>query len=515
MTSSPDPLLAEAVFAHQAGRLDEAETLFRQAIAKNPDVASAHAMLGALLLQRGALQEAVACFDAALKLNPAQETALSNRGHALNQLGQFDGALESLDRALALNPAYAAAHNNRGLALRGLKRYGEALESFASALRLKPDFTEAENNRANVLADLHRHDEALAVYDRLLAAQPGFAAARFSRGKALSDLGRYDDALADFERLIAQSCERMAAAQFAKALIKLRQGDFAGGWKLYEWRWKTEDAEKLPHHDERFLWRGETSIAGKTILIHGEQGFGDTLQFCRYIPMVKAIGARVLAVIQPELADVLSPVLQGCDVFKPGDKLPAFDAYCLLMSLPLAFKTTLRTIPAEIPYLAVPAAAQDTWRMRLGEKSKRRIGLAWSGRPTHVNDGNRSIPFDLLRPLLDLDAEFHSLQKDVRPADLAALGTTKIIRHENALADFSDTAALIDAMDMVISVDTAVAHLAGAMGKTVRILLPFSADFRWLLGRDDSPWYPTAKLDRQTKLGDWASVIDRLVMDLK
>jgi Glycosyltransferase family 9 (heptosyltransferase) len=298
-------------------------------------------------------------------------------------------------------------------------------------------------------------------------------------------------------------------------LLRLLTGDFAGGWPQYEWRWKTHPLAAAKRDFAQPLWRGVEPIAGKTILIHSEQGFGDAIQFCRYVPLLAARGARVILEVERPLLGLMRELAGVAMVVAKGDALPDCDLQCPLLSLPLAFGTQIETIPSQTPYLAAPVPAASSWSARLGPKlgpnPRPRIGLAWSGRPTYRNDHIRSISLHALLPLLDVDATFVSLQKDVRSEDVALLQQRRDILHfGDALADFSDTAALISQLDLVISADTAVAHLAGALARPVWILLPFVPDWRWLLDRDDSPWYPTARLFRQSQARKWGEVVETI-----
>ncbi|HTP94170.1 MAG TPA: tetratricopeptide repeat-containing glycosyltransferase family protein, partial [Xanthobacteraceae bacterium] len=383
---------------------------------------------------------------------------------------------ESFDRAVALRPGYAEALSNRGLTLHALDRFEEALASFDRALTLRPDYAQAFFNRGATLQELKRFEEALASYDRALMLQPDYAEAHWN-----------------------------------EALLRLLTGDFARGWRQYEWRWKNQSLALPQRNVPQPLWLGTESAIDKTILLHSEQGFGDTIQFCRYVPLVAARGARVILEVETPLLELMTSLAGATQVLAKGDPLPAFDVHCPLLSLPLAFATRHGTIPSLTPYLSAPAQAVQDWRARLGPKTRLRIGLAWSGRPTHKNDQNRSIALRALMPLLDLDATFVSLQKDVRADDATMLQERGDLFHfGDALRNFADTAALISNLDLVISVDTSVAHLAGALAKPVWVLLPFVPDWRWLLDRDDSPWYPTARLFRQDDARTWDTVVPRV-----
>ena len=515
---SPDYAEAYSNRGNVLVRLDrfaEALASYDRAIALNPHFAPAYNNRADALYGLKRFAEALASCDRAIALNPRLAPAYSNRGNALNGLKRCAEALASCDRAIALNPGFAPAYNNRGNALNELKRFDEALASFDKAIGLSPDYAEAHCNRANTLSILLRLDDALASYDKAIALNPDLVMAYNNRGNLLVKLKRPDDALASYDKAIALNPD-LVEALWNKALFKLLIGDYAEGWALYEWRWKRDEAAELPRDFPQPLWRGQESLTGKTVLLHAEQGLGDSIQFCRYVPMVEALGARVVLEIQPPLLGLMSTLKGSARVISQGDILPGFDCYCPLMSLPLAFKTIVSTIPAQAPYLAVDPGKQEQWKKCLGAKTRPRVGLVWSGTPGHKNDRNRSIPLDRLSPLLGLDFEFHCLQKEVRPPDRDSLERRhqKIRTYESDLNDFSDTAALIMEMDLVVSVDTSVAHLAGALGQRVWVLLPFPPDFRWLMDGELSPWYPSARLFRQEKVGDWEGVIEQVVAAL-
>jgi hypothetical protein len=307
-----------------------------------------------------------------------------------------------------------------------------------------------------------------------------------------------------------------ADAHWNEALLRLVRGDFSRGWAKYQWRWKSESLGVSKRNFLQPLWLGAEAIDGTTILLHSEQGFGDTIQFCRYVPLVAARGARVILEVESPLHEIMTNLAGATQVISRGDALPDFDFQCPLPSLPLAFGTRLETIPAATAYLRAPDQTLKNWQARLGPKARPRIGLVWSGRPAHKNDQNRSISLRSLLPLLDIEATFVSLQKDVRSDDAAVLKERNdVLNFGDELKDFSNTAALILQLDLVISVDTSVAHLAGALGAPVWILLPYSPDWRWLLDRDDSPWYPSVRLFRQQQIGNWAGVIDQVKNELR
>src|SRR6185437_2286867 len=348
---------------------------------------------------------------------------------------------------------------------------------FDRAIGLKPDFVDALNNKAVALSGIHRFEEACAAYERVEAVDPG-----------------------------------NVGAEWNLALLHLLMGNFEAGWAGREAHWKTDRQSTYPKFSQP-RWFGEGNIEGNTILVCADEGLGDTIQFARYVPEIAARGARVILAVEESARALLSglPGVAQC-VRKSVDGLPAFDMHCPMSGLPMLFGTRLDTIPSEVPYLpAPPDHLTRAWQERLGSHDKLRVGLVWSGNPQHGNDHNRSIPLQMLLPILDSDATFVSLQKDPRPADRAVLQTRpEVIDLTAHLTDFVETAALIRCLDLVITVDTSVAHLSAALGRPTWILLPYTPDYRWLLDRDDSPWYPTVRLFRQDKTRDYGKVLDRV-----
>ncbi len=534
----------------------EALASYDRAVAARPDYAEAHSNRGNVLKELRRFEDALASYDRAITLRPDYAEAHSNRADALNALERFDEALQACDRALALRPDLVEAHANRGNALHKVKRFAAALASHDHALKLRPDYAEAHSNRGNTLHELKRFEEALASYDRALALRPDYAEAhsnrgnalqqlkRFdeavvshdravtlradlaeahsNRGNALKELARFEDALASFERAIAMRPD-LADAHFNEAMCRLLIGDFDRGWEKNEWRWGTEQLKGGKRSFSQPLWLGSDEVAGKTILLHAEQGLGDTIQFGRYAPLVAARGARVILEVQRPLYDLMRTLSDAVEVVAAGDRLPDFDLHCPLLSLPLAFATRFETIPSAMPYLSAPETSTRAWRERLGKREKPRIGLVWAGNPrkelpgANRIDGQRSIALDRLAPLFQVTAcAFFSLQKgddaarQLRDSDLRQ----QVIDHTDDLHDFSDTAALIENLDLVISVDTSVAHLAGALGKPFWLLNRYNTCWRWLLDREDSPWYPTARLFRQDATREWDPVIARVAATL-
>jgi tetratricopeptide (TPR) repeat protein len=496
------------------GREEEALAGFDRAIALRSDYAAALLNRAQILQKRGRLADALEGYDRAFALARPSADALIRRGNVHYDMKSFVAALADYDSAGALRPDAAPVHNNRGNTLRELARHEEALAALDRAVALKPEYAEAYNNRGNARLDLNRPTDALADYDRALALKPDYIDALVNRGSALRHLERFGEAVASLDRAIALAPD-LADAYWNRALAHLSSGAFAAGWQDYEWRWRRKSGDLTPRAFSQPQWRGE-DIRGKTILLHAEQGFGDTIQFVRYAPMVASRGGKVLLEIPDDLAPLAATMDGVAAIVSRGQSLPPFDLHCPLLSLPLAFGTTRDTVPATVPYLTAPAERVATWRARLSVTDAPRVGLVWSGKPAHKNDHNRSIPLALLKRLLATPGvRFISLQKEIREGDDSALREySHLTRLDGALTDFADTAAAIACLDLVIAVDTAVAHLAGAMGKPVWILLPAFGDWRWLNGRDDTPWYPTARLFRRPASGGWDSVIARIADEL-
>ena len=494
------------------GRLDEALASYDRALTVRPDDAPTLFNRGVILHEQKRFEAALESYDRALALRPDHAETLANRGDALRELARLDHALASYDRALAARPDYAEALSNRGNVLKQLGRFDDALASYDGALRLKPAYPEALSNRAVTLLALERLDEALAACDRALDLRPGSIEALNNRASVLQALGRFDEALASYDR-IHEIAPDHAQAQLNRALLLLLTGEFAKGWPAYEWR------RKLPSWVDRGFaqaeWSGE-DISGKRLLLHAEQGFGDTIQFARYAELAAKRGANVILEVQPPLAPLMNRLF-GVEVVAAGrDPLPPFDLHCPLLSLPHVFATELATIPARASYIIAPAERIEAWTSRL-PKHGLRVGLAWSGHRDNARDTERSIAFERLLPLFSVPGtSYVSLQKDVRAADEQVLSPcTNLLDLRANLRDFADTAAVIAHLDLVITVDTAVAHLAGAMGKPVWLLLPRVPDFRWLLDRDTSPWYPSARLFRKGPADTWDDVVASVAVELK
>ena len=513
------PALYQQAFAlHSSGRLDEAQQHYHAVLQHAPQHVAALAMLGTIALQRGDAAAALPWIAQSLAADDHQPEAYCNQGFALAALQRPEEALQSYERAIALNPEFAEAHANRGNVLRDRQRPEEALQSYERAIALKPEFAMAHNSRGTVLKELGERDQALASYTQAIALFPNYAEAHYNKALLLHESLQLEPALAHYDQALALQAGYVDAV-WSKALLLILHGHYEEGWKLYEVRRQRPEMQfNYPAYPQP-LWLGDEPLAGKTILVYAEQGLGDTIQFCRYLPLLEAQGAQVLLMVHPPLVPLLKTLQGHFRWVRSGDNLPPFDYHCPLLSLPLALQTrSLANIPVTIPYLAVDTVRRLRWQKRLGPRTALRVGLAWSGAAGHLDDRNRSLALTQLQPLLALadensgaGVEFHSLQKDLREADKVTLNTLSFIhQHSDQLHDFAETAALVEQMDVIVSVDTSVAHLAGALGKPVCIVLPYFPDYRWLLHRSDSPWYPTATLFRQPQRGDWNKVIDEV-----
>ncbi|HEY7987156.1 MAG TPA: tetratricopeptide repeat protein [Methylophilaceae bacterium] len=503
-----DALHCLGIAHFQRSRFDQAVIAFTHALEVRPD-SDIYSNLGLALAKLNLHKEAVDCYDAAVSLNANNAIAYYNRGNSLLHSSKLAEALENYDHAIAINPAYAAALSNRGNVLRSMKLLPQALASYDQAITLMPENAMVLNNRGVIWMELNRPADALNDYDRALAITPDYTEALYNKGNALLALRQIESASEYFDKSVATDLDN-ADAHLNRALFLLATGDFEQGWAEYEWRWKRGSFE-ASHHFSQPLWTGKEELAGKTILLYAEQGLGDTIQFVRYIRMVKALGANIILEVQAPLKSLMSTLENVDQLVVQGEELPPFDYHCMLMSLPFTFNSSRENIPAPTSYLKTPNDKSAYWSDKLGELPAPKIGISWSGNPDHKNDHNRSIPLQWLINRLPPEFNYISLQKELREADREALeSNTKLLSFTEQLQDFSDLAGLIDHLDMVISVDTSVAHLAGALGKPVCILLPYSPDWRWMQSGESSPWYPTAKLFRQPALSDWESAIDQL-----
>jgi tetratricopeptide (TPR) repeat protein len=540
--------LASGLMALQ--RPAEAVASFDTALALQPELVEAHNNRGIALQRLQRTAEALASFERALSLRPQSAELHNNRGNVLRHLQRLPEALTACERALALQGDFAAAHNSRGLVLQALRRPEEAAASYQRALALQPDMAEAHNNlgtvlcelgrpldalmscrRAlelqpgmhgvhtnlgNALRDLGRPDEALAHYERALLESPQVAETHSHRGNALLDLGRIAEALASYRRAIELS-PRHARSHFNMGLGLLLSGELRAGLRWYEWR-KQLDPGAAPASAAP-VWLGDEDIAGKTLLVYADQALGDTIQFCRYARLAEQRGARVVLAVQAQLRELLASLSPTIRVIGgPGEPPAAVDYHSALMSLPLAFRTTLADIPAHIPYLRADPLRMARWREQLGAAGFR-IGIAWQGSRNRIDRG-RSVPLAMFAPLAAIPGvRLISLQKDAapgQPGDRASGMPVEFLddSFDSGPQAFLDSAAVMMHLDLVISSDTALVHLAGALGRPTWVALQQVPDWRWLLDRADSPWYPTLRLFRQPRRGDWDSVFAAIRQEL-
>ncbi len=539
--------LNEAMTLQRQGRLREAEKIYTRVLKAAPDHFDALNMLGIVKAQLGRLGDAHRLLSAAVRINPRVPGAWANLGQVLQALKRHQEAIDCLDKARVLAPEDVAILNQHANALLSLGRPEEALEEFRQVLARVPQHAEARVNSGIAHATLGSSEQAVAEFDSALSIAPGHLVAHYNRGLALHDLGRYAAALGALERVLASAPEHAGAwlgrgralaalnqldeavasygkagsirkedpdVHFSEAMALLALGDYRRGFEKYEARWRRSG---MPAQNSRGrpLWLGEYPLARKTVLLHAEQGFGDTIQFARYVPLLAATGAKVVLEVQSELTALMARLDGGAQIIARGETPPPFDVHCPLGSLPLALRTEPNTVPAEIPYLSADEASLCKWSARIGALARPRVAIAWSGNSNHFNDRNRSVPFAQLARLLSAPARFVSIQRDVRGEDAQMLANESRVTHVGGeLTNFTDTAAAIALADLVISADTAVAHLAGAMGRSLWVLIPFQPDWRWTLDGETSPWYPTARLFRQASLGDWDGVIARVATEL-
>lgn len=529
-------------------RFDEAVGLYDRAIALLPDVAELHSFRGNALRKSGKPEAALAAYENALALNPGDAETLCSKGMVLKDLGRHDAAVRSYDAAIAQQPQMVQAHANRGAALAAANRHEEALTSLArarelapalafthlhmgisehalghyqaaaahyrKALAINPADANAQHNLGISLLQLKQHEQALECFDRALALDAKLSDAFVNRGVALAETGQHDEALLSYRQAISiNPGSRIAHRNLSHLLLQL--GQYESGWEEFEWRLAGDaharSGRKLPQP----LWLGHKPLAGKTILLHSEQGLGDCIQFCRYVPRIAALGAEVVLEVEKPLLRLLSKLDGVASIIPFSQTPPLTDFHCPLMSLPFALRKLIGAAPVAPSVISLPQNTVDEWVSRLGKKIRPRIGVVWNGNAQHKNDSNRSVPLAEFAELLSGNFDFICLQKEFREGDMEALTALPGIRRvDEFLHDFTDTAALCSALDLVITVDTSIAHLAGTLGLPVWILLPFNPDWRWLLKRSDTPWYPSARLYRTERTAGWKTVLRKVHDDL-
>ena len=559
------PSYAEAhcnmgVTLYEQGKLEDAVASYERAIEIKSDYAEAYSNLGNALKDLGRLEEAASSLARAIEIKPDYAKAFSNFGNVLTELKLFDEAVSSYERAIVFDPTYAEAYSNRGVALQELKKLNEALTSYRRAIELDPHYVEAYSNLGNGLKEIHRFEEALAVYALAIEIKPDNPEAYSNRGVTLFELGRFEEAVASFERAIDINSEyaeaysnrgnslkalqrinesinsfdkaieikpNYAAAYLNKSFALLLDGEYREGWRLHEWRWQQENLKLEADSFAEPLWLGIEDINSKTILLHAEQGLGDAIQFCRYAKLVKDLGATVFLEVPKQLLGLLQNLDYVDILLERGKPRPAFDIHCPLMSLPMVFGTELTSIPMPFSYIYADEAKKSYWKEKLSGRSRLKVGVVWNGgfRPDQpelwATNERRNIPLNVFAKGLNfVDADFFSLQKgdpaeaEIRDQEQRYWPGSNFYNYASELRDFTDTAALIANLDMVLSVDTSTAHLAAAMGKPTWILNRYDTCWRWLLDRDDSPWYDAVTIYRQSADMLWEPVLNQVADDL-
>jgi len=496
---------------HVAGNLDGAEKHYRLVLSRDGNHPDALHLLGVIARERGNRGAALELIDRAIAIEENKAEYHANRGLTLAELRRFDEAVAAYQRSIALDPAAAQTHNNLGSAFIEMGRIDEAVACLEVALKLNPDYAKAEHNLGNAYLKTGRLEQAVPRYRRTLELSPDWREPSNNLGYALCRLGRFAEA-EDVHRQAVRWRPDCALSHFNYGVSLLRRGEMEQGWEEHEWRLQVPELGMRGARIKMPRWDGG-ELGGKSLLLCAEQGLGDTIQFVRYVPLVAQRGGRITVAVQPELLSLVRCVPGAQRWVAAAGKLPECDAYCLLPSLPGVMRTNLTNIPADVPYISADTALRKKWLARAPE-GRLKVGLVWAGQPRLHIDRERSLPLEQLAPLARSGAWFVSLQKG-EAARQAAGSVFPIADWTDELKDFSDTAALVDNLDLVVTVDTAVAHLAGAMGKPVWVLLPFVPDWRWMLERSDSPWYPTMRLFRQEKLGDWETPVSQAARALK
>lgn len=507
-------LLDLARAKHQEGEYVAAQQIYKQILAINP--LNTNALLGA-----GKLAQTLQKFDIAnvffskvIEIEQQNYYAYFERGRTLSFQRNFQGAVANFTKALGLDPSHVQALNSRGIAYSHLSEFNAALIDFSRAIDINPNSADAFYNRALAYRKLEKFEFAVQDYSKAILINPQHYQAFNNRGMAYKELGKFGEAIADFGHSIAIKPD-FADGYWNKALSHLMIEDYENTWELFEYRWLSANFTSPKRNFKQPLWLGKESLAGKKILLHSEQGFGDSIQFCRYITKFDAENCTIFLEVEKPLLRIMQTLLPKNQIFEKGTNLPKFDYHCPLMSLPLAFKTTIKNIPCQTPYLAAYPERVLWWKKYLGQKTKPRIGIAWQGNPAHSRDRKRSISLPEIIHYLSEDFDWYSLQLNISDEDQQIITKTKRINHFGELiGDFSETSAFCSVLDAVVSVDTSIAHLAGAIGRPVFLLLSYVADARWHNRRHDTPWYPNTKIFRQNSDRDWDKPIRNLLSSL-
>ncbi len=512
-TAQTDNLIARAVSLARDGRRQEAIPLFQQILKNQPDEARAHYNLGVALAEEKKFEESLSCFQAAVRYQPGSAEAHHGMGNVLGELGRDEEAIVAYRKAIKYQPDHAGTLHNLGVALTRLRRSGEAAVFLHQAVRLRPDFAEALNSLG--LTYLQHGDFAVAETNFMHALQlnPRCVAAHTNLGSTYKEQGRLEEAVACYDLALAMDPE-CTITHWNRSLAWLQMGDFQQGWPEYEWRWRRKTTPPPPYTQPR--WDG-SPLGGRTILLHAEQGLGDMMQFVRYVPSVKEKGGVVIIAAPSSVIGLLATCSGIDQTVTDGQTMPTFDVHAPLLSLPGLLKTDVATIPAKVPYLTADSAKLDRWGHRLRAIPGFKVGISWQGNPRHDWDAHRSFPLAAMEPMARVDGvTLISLQKGSATDQIALVKDRfPVFDLGRDLTDFTETAAVIKQLDLVICCDTSVGHLAGALAVPVWLALSTFVDWRWLRGTNSSPWYPTMRLFRQERLGKWKSLLRRIAKELK
>jgi tetratricopeptide (TPR) repeat protein len=507
-------LLNRGLVLTELQQFEEAQTTYERLIAEAPNYAAAHYNLANLLRRRNQNLAAIESYERAVCLNHAYLKAYLALGECQLEEKDLEGALKSYDHALRIEPTEVKAFNAKSRIYRDQKKYQEALAAAIVALTLDNQCAEAFYNRGTVFAILNKYEDALKDLEYAISLEPNYPEAFYNRGVVLTSLMRLDEAMESYDQTI-RLAPNFPTAYWNKSLLHLMRGDYTQGLPLYEWRWKLEKPTSPIRTFSEPLWLGNESLSGKTIFVHAEQGLGDTIQFSRFLPSLEALGARVIFECQGSLQELMKSLSTTIEVFPEGEPIPEFDCHCPLLSLPLALNFKLNDQVSVDRYLSTPEEKIKYWEEIVGPKKKPRIAISWSGNPRYGNDPNRSIPLSEISNIMTTKFEWISLQKEIRQEDVEILlGHNHVWHFGGKLKDFTDTAALCELADLVISVDTSVAHLSGALGRPTWIMLPFIPDWRWQLEKKDSPWYSCVRLFRQDTTRSWSAVLAQIKENL-
>jgi len=496
-------LLFRARQCQSDGRLDEAMFFFNKILRKDPK--QTQAIIGAAEIAKclGKHQTAYQLLCQVIKLAPHHAEAFEHRGNLLQILGRSKDAINDFSIAMNLNRQTASIFNSRGIAFAHLGNFDQAIADFSEAIDRQCNLADTFYNRALAHRKKGNYASAIDDYTTTINLKPDHFQAYNNRGFAHRELRQYSDAIIDFEKCVEIN-PSFHDAYWNASLCLLALGNFQKGWALYEYRWSSTSFTSPRRNFSAPLWLGKEHLAGKTILIHSEQGLGDTLQFCRYVPMIEALDCKVILEVEQPLIGIMRSLSRKIKLIHKNSELPKFDYHCPLMSLPLAFSTTLKTIPNHLPYLEVDSSRVAYWKGKLGVKNKPRIGLVWRGNPAHQKDSERSIPLRDILPWLSPDFDWISLQKDIFDDEKKMIeASKKIINYGDEISDFADSGALCKSLDAILCVDTSIAHLAGALCVPTHLLLPYISDFRWHTDGVASRWYKTLRLYRQGRDRTW------------